>query len=41
MGSIDLFRSKRRAVVCLMAHLTTLSLAAVLRLVLGLLDDIT
>src|SRR6266446_4932326 len=37
MGRIDLFRSKRRAVVGLMAHLTaTLSLAAVLRLVLGL-----
>ena len=42
MGRIDLFRSERRAVVCLMAHLTaTLALAAVLRLVLGLLDDIT
>ena len=42
MGRIDLFRSKRRAVVGLMAHLTaTLSLAAVLRLVLGLLDDIS
>jgi hypothetical protein len=42
MGVVDLFRRERRTVVRFMAHLrATLSFAAVRRLVLGLLDDIT